>query len=157
MKRKCVDCEKEYEDNDDVATCGLHYDDWIPECGRCWPCWCEFDFTSKENAKFDPMKAAILEWAKQNEYDHGLVFYSADEWKAKGETMGADSLMTFLIEGSPLQTIFGGHVGPELENKATEELNRILEQFDCWFELGYAWSVHVYPYYMDDAKVDAML
>lgn len=67
--------------------------------------------------------------------------YTHDEWKAREEPYGKNSLATLVIDSSPLYSVFNG--GADHQNCA-ETLNAMLEVHGLYHELGFAWTIHVY-------------
>jgi hypothetical protein len=68
--------------------------------------------------------------------------YSHEEWKDRRETVGDTSYATMVMDGSPLYDIFNGYERDY--RKAMEKLKEMLEKHDMYYEIGYAWTLHVY-------------
>ena len=76
------------------------------------------------------------------EYAARHRWYSGEEWRARGEHVGADARLVLLIEESPWFMILN-HYSLDLELE--ERLHLLVESqgFSCG--LGYTWSLHFYP------------
>lgn len=75
--------------------------------------------------------------------DTGVL--TQDEWKARGEKYGNEAPITITTEGN-LGRLLNGHM--EWNQYTQEELaewDRFLDSLGLFWELGYAWSVHLYP------------
>lgn len=66
----------------------------------------------------------------------GVYFYSPVEWKAKGEDMAVGASLHIVMDSSPLMGI---------ANSLDEDLNGFLEAMGWYYELGFEWSMHLYP------------
>ena len=67
--------------------------------------------------------------------------YSRREWdEDRGEKYGCKAFATLSLDGSFLYEVFNYGESPELHDKLYTRLNNA----GFYFELGYAWSLHVY-------------
>ncbi|EJM70002.1 hypothetical protein PMI29_01707 [Pseudomonas sp. GM49] len=78
------------------------------------------------------MRAAITEWLIKEEMLGDAFFIDIDEWRARGETYGTDSLLVLVFDGSTLHTML--NLGCD-----TEEFDDLVESFGFWYELGHSW------------------
>lgn len=67
--------------------------------------------------------------------------YTKQEWRDRHEPYGNDAICTLVIDGSPLYDAFNyGTYGW----KTAEDFGDLCHSLGCWYELGFAWSVHIY-------------
>ncbi len=67
--------------------------------------------------------------------------YSRDEWdNVRGEKYGRNAFATLTLDGSYLYEVF--NYGDS--QKFYDRLSTMLDNAGFYFELGYAWSLHVY-------------
>ncbi len=94
---------------------------------------------------YDPkkVKEEIEAYLKAKDLAFDSHVYLREEWRERDEKYGNDAVITITTEG-PLGRLlnYGDWSGAEEE---LEDWNRFLEERGLWWELGYAWSVHLYP------------
>ena len=67
--------------------------------------------------------------------------YSQDEWENdRREEYGRNAYATMVIDGSAFYDMFNWYSMKNVLN----EFHKMLEENKFYFELGYAWSVHIY-------------
>jgi hypothetical protein len=95
----------------------------------------------EETAK--KLHVKISRWLKDNNLDYGVSFYSPLEWLKRGEKYGENSVLNITGDGADLFDALnaGYEEGGELDEKFTEFLNGL----GYWYELGYSWSIHIFP------------
>jgi hypothetical protein len=78
-------------------------------------------------------------WKNNKLLTADVHFYSRKEWEDRGEDYGQDSELSVTYEG-PLNT--------ELNygNGRVYEATRQIAEHGYWFEMGFAWSMHFYPF-----------
>lgn len=83
------------------------------------------------------MRAALTEWLIKEEILGDAFFIDIEEWRARGESYGTDSLLVLVFDGSTLHTMlnFGGD---------TQEFDDLVESFGFWYELGHSWNMGFY-------------
>jgi hypothetical protein len=96
------------------------------------------------------LRADFERWLVERQCDRGVCFYSAKEWAEKGETMADGAALHLVIEASPLFSLVNTYWddfpgGVETAQAALNDLNDFLESRGYFYELGYAWSMHLYP------------
>ena len=74
---------------------------------------------------------------------HSTNVHDSESWYERGETMGRGAVATITTEGELYEAI-NFHRGLKAYNKASEQLDAIAARHGCWWELGYAWSIHFY-------------
>jgi hypothetical protein len=84
------------------------------------------------------MRAAITEWLIKEEMLGDALFIDIDEWRARGEIYGTDSLLVLVFDGSTLHSML--NLGCD-----TEEFDDLIESFGGWYELGHSWNMGFYP------------
>ena len=84
------------------------------------------------------MKTVLTEWLIVEGLYGDACFYSIEDWTAREEKYGTDSLLILTIDGSALYTLlnYGGD---------TDEFDDLVESFGFYYELGYSWSMGFYP------------
>ena len=81
-------------------------------------------------------------------------FYSPEEWERRGETIGNKSHLSMTFEGIIYEYINYGQTDGEIEMRqmgmkprrkdVMGAIQKALDPFDLYAELGFAWSLHVY-------------
>lgn len=88
----------------------------------------------------DPNARAILDWLKRRDLDHGVSFYTPEQWAARGEPYGDDALFTLAAEGA------FNHLMNYPESREDDlliaEFNGLLRRLGLRYEQGFAWSFH---------------
>ena len=96
------------------------------------------------------LAARIEKWLKDYKsdgHDMELMYdarvYTQEQWKARGEKYGNDAVVSITTEG-PLYMVLNSEYG-EAGWKIEEDFRNFLESLGGYhYELGYAWSVHIY-------------
>ncbi len=113
----------------------------------------DFDLIIMEGARggrlgstvLDPraVKVEVEKYLKKNKLSHESHVYTQEEWRERGEEYGNDAVATIATEG-PLYDLLnnGDWPGASSEIRSFEEF---LTGLGLWYELGYAWSAHLYP------------
>ena len=70
--------------------------------------------------------------------------YTAKEWRNRGERYGKNSLATIVIDGSWLYDVFNAYDCSGFAQKAAMQFSDFLGLNGFYFEMGYAWSLHIY-------------
>ena len=101
----------------------------------------------REQTVFDRIRVDITSWLLRNDMmTDDVHFYTRSEWALRGEPYGRDSVLAMTFEGSPLYHI----LNDTLDDRATsarlfEELCALLKSHGYYYELGYSWSMSLYP------------
>lgn len=67
--------------------------------------------------------------------------YTKSEWRKRGEPYGNNAVCTLVIDGSPMYDVLNyGGSGWQI----SERFHDMLGELGYWYELGFAWSVHIY-------------
>ena len=69
--------------------------------------------------------------------------HDAESWRDRGESMGAGAIATITTEDELYEKI-NFHHGVKAFEEASDRLDAIAGKHGCWWELGYAWSIHFY-------------
>jgi hypothetical protein len=70
------------------------------------------------------------------------IVYTREEWRARREEYGNEAVCTLVIDGSPLHDCFNyGSYGWG----TLERFQAMLAKLGYYMELGYSWTVHIYP------------
>jgi hypothetical protein len=84
----------------------------------------------------------IARWLKDNKLDYGVTFYSTLEWQKRGEKYGDKSMFTIAGECEFFRALNGYYD----DNMATyDKFEEFLNSLGYWFEMGYSWSIHIFP------------
>jgi len=89
------------------------------------------------------LAAQIQQYLVQNKLDYDSGIYTQEQWRARGEQYGTDAVLTITTEG-PLYDVLNFHGGASTYREE-EKFRSFLEKLGYYYELGYAWSVHIYP------------
>jgi hypothetical protein len=89
----------------------------------------------------EDVKTAVEKWLKERELFRDTRVYTREEWRERGEPYGNGAVATIATEG-PLYAIMNYGEAP----RTLELLIGFLEKMGLWYELGYAWSIHLYPH-----------
>lgn len=97
----------------------------------------------KEGPSAEAIKANVEFYLARNKLSHDSHVYTQEEWVKRGEKYGNDAQVTIATEG-PLYALLnqGDWPGATFE---IERFNGFLAQLGLYWDLGYAWSVHLYP------------
>ena len=90
----------------------------------------------------EPFRTTLREWLERNALDHDSEFYTADEWRVRGETLLLDAQLVLVTEGG-----LNFRLNYNFDHPKIEELDDLCGSFGYWFELGHSWSV---GFYRDD-------
>lgn len=94
-----------------------------------------------------PPYFALARWLVDHELDYGCIMWPTGDWVQRKEEYGNKALFTVTIDGSPLYEVLNGDYPPEgrrWAQKMYEGLSDLLEQYGQYWELGLAWTLHVY-------------
>jgi ubiquitin-protein ligase len=91
----------------------------------------------------DALKANVEFYLSKKKLNHDARVYKQAEWQARKEKYGNEAVLTITTEG-PLYSLLNDGSWPEAAEEITD-LNSFLESMGVYWELGYAWSVHLYP------------
>lgn len=73
------------------------------------------------------------------------VIYTREEWDDfRGEKYGRNAYATMCLDGSHLYEVFNGYSETKTDTKIHNKLTTMLESAGFYFEMGYAWSLHVF-------------
>jgi len=86
----------------------------------------------------------IWAWIVKNDLHGDAQLYSADQWKARKERWGRDSLFTIITEG-PLYDLLNSYYSHPYADRLRRQLGQIMKKNGVYYELGFAWSMHFYP------------
>jgi hypothetical protein len=90
------------------------------------------------------VRQKILDWLQDYDISTSMVHvYTQDEWRARNEPYGNDAAYTITMEGE-LYTIMNNPTGPE-DVRLSQEFVAFLESLGFEYEMGFAWSIHLYP------------
>lgn len=67
-----------------------------------------------------------------------------DEWLSRGEPYGRDSLATMAMDGSSFYNVFNGYANRDQSEAVITKLTTELNKAGFHYELGFAWSLHIY-------------
>lgn len=103
--------------------------------------------SGRESILFERLKLAITSWLLRNElFVEGIAFYTRTEWALRGEPYGRNSVLAMTFEGSALYQILNDSLGDRgLSARVEDDFRRMLSGLGYYFELGYAWSLSLYP------------
>jgi hypothetical protein len=83
----------------------------------------------------------LNEWLASHEYMKGdAKIYTTQEWRDRGEKYGRGAFCTLTLDGSPLYNMVNYMEMPKLH----EEFQEMLRKNGFYYDLGYAWSMHIY-------------
>lgn len=75
--------------------------------------------------------------------DSDLHFYTREAWCDRGEQYGRTADLTLTLDGAALYDVVNFTM-PEL-GPVQDAFVEFLGSLGYWYELGYAWSLHMYP------------
>jgi len=89
------------------------------------------------------LKDELSRFLKKRDLDQDVNFYTTEQWAARGESVGNNAIMSLTFEG-PLYRVMNC---PEdmTENLWQLGIYSIVKRHNCYAEMGYAWSLHIYP------------
>jgi hypothetical protein len=70
--------------------------------------------------------------------------YTAKEWRDRGEPYGKNSLATIVIDGSWLYDVFNAYDCAGFAQKVEMRFSNLLGGRGFFYEMGFAWSLHIY-------------
>jgi hypothetical protein len=85
----------------------------------------------------------LVSFLRSHELYEMVDFYDQAAWRARGEDVGRSAILTMTFEG-PVYRIMN-YPNDKIEDKWQQAIYDIIEDFGCMAELGYAWSMHIYP------------
>lgn len=91
----------------------------------------------------DDVPKAVMAWLKKKKLDHDTTLYMPDQWKARGEKYGSNSLFTITTEGR-LNHILN-YPESKQDFKVIDDFSEFLKKLGIYYEMGYAWTLHFYP------------
>jgi hypothetical protein len=90
------------------------------------------------------VKQRIFKWLEDHDIGTSMVHvYTQDEWRERNEPYGNDAAYTITMEGD-LYTIMNYPAGPE-DVRLSQEFVAFLASIGFAYEMGFAWSIHLYP------------
>lgn len=101
-------------------------------------------------ATFETIKAAITGVLTKHFPDdpgalRDVALYSQEEWAKRKELLGNNALLSFTFEG-PIYNVINGYCADrKLTRDFNTDLGTALAALEVYQEMGYAWSMHVYP------------
>lgn len=103
--------------------------------------------SQRESVIFERLKLAITSWLLRNQFfTDDVRFYTRSEWTLRRETVGRNSVLAMMFEGSVLYHIlndtFSDHA---MSARLEDEFRRMLSEQGYYYELGYAWCLSLYP------------
>lgn len=88
----------------------------------------------------------VEEYLFENHMDRDTHVMSTEEWTGRGEKYGEGSIITIATEGPIGRLLNGYDDGHGLDYQAKlGRWNDFLASMGLWWDLGYAWSIHLYP------------
>ena len=92
------------------------------------------------------LKTAIVEWLTENDMrPEKCIFYTQEEWIARGEDIGTDAFLSANIEECGLSGLLNNIDCPDESEIALEnDFYNMLLNYGCYGDLGYGWSIHFY-------------
>jgi ubiquitin-protein ligase len=101
--------------------------------------------TARRRWRLDPeaVKTNVETYLRVHDLDFDARVHTQEEWRRRGEKYGNDAVVTITTEG-PLGRLlnYGDWPGSEEE---IEDWSRFIVSMGLYWDLGYAWSVHLYP------------
>lgn len=86
---------------------------------------------------------AIEQYLKAHDLSHDSHVYTREKWRERNEKYGNEAELTITTEG-PLYALLN-RGDWETAAEELDDFNRFLDSLGLWYELGYAWTVHLYP------------
>jgi hypothetical protein len=91
------------------------------------------------------LQQRLDDWLVGRDLVDGVRYYAREAWRARGEPYGNDAELTLTLDGATLY----GVVNHTATNAAwafreDDALHKYLEELGYYYELGYAWSLHLY-------------
>jgi ubiquitin-protein ligase len=91
----------------------------------------------------EDLKAIVEQYLRRRHLHHGATVYTPGEWEERGERYGEHSVLTITTEG-PLGELLN-YADGEGAQEELADWEAFMKSLGLWWELGYAWSVHLYP------------
>jgi hypothetical protein len=88
----------------------------------------------------EELKKLVTDWLRRNKLLYDTTVYTPEEWRERGEKYGGGAVLNIATEG-PMYNMLNYGENPKLY----EKWQQFLISIRLWEELGYAWSVHLYP------------
>lgn len=103
--------------------------------------------SDRESILFERLKLAITSWLLHNKFFvEEIHFFTRTEWALRGEPYGRNSVLAMTFEGSALYHVLNDTLGDRsLSARIEDDFRRMLAGLGYYFELGYAWSLSLYP------------
>ena len=90
------------------------------------------------------LKTIILNFFKKHDLEtNDLHFYSAEEWKNRGEIYGKGAELNVTFDGNILYHIVN-HTNGKWSFKMDDLFTKELEKAGVYYELGYTWCLGLY-------------
>ncbi len=101
----------------------------------------------REQTTFERIRVDIIGWLLRNEIPpEDVNFYTRSDWALRGEQYGRDSVLAATFEGSPLYHVLNDTSNDRATSaRLYEELCALLAAHGYYYELGYSWSLSLYP------------
>lgn len=93
-------------------------------------------------SSLEELKSHVEAYLADRGLEFGARVYTQEEWLELGERSGNDALVTISTEG-PLGELLNYGDSREAEEEIAR-FEEFLGSLGLWWELGYAWSVHLY-------------
>lgn len=78
------------------------------------------------------------------QYQGDTNVYTDKEWKASPKhEYGEYALVHFIYEG-PINHIINGYMGMDRADRFHQKLNKILDQYNCSYEIATHWAIYIY-------------
>lgn len=103
---------------------------------------------AREAITFERLRLALATWMLRNELmTKDVGFYTRSEWLQRSEIVGRNSVLTMTFEGSTLYHILNDTLSHARAycHRLEGELRELLEGLGYHYELGYSWSLSLYP------------
>lgn len=98
------------------------------------------DATLKRHKPITALRSALEAYWRQAECMTDVAFYTPEEWTARGEPYGQKALLHATFEGPLYAALNYGEPSWDVHTRTHE----IVAEHGYWFEMGFAWSLHVY-------------
>jgi len=103
--------------------------------------------SDRESILFERLKLAITSWLLRNKFFvEEIRFFTRTEWALRGEPYGRNSVLAMTFEGSALYHVLNDTLDDRsFSARIEDDFRRMLAELGYYFELGYAWSLSLYP------------
>lgn len=86
-------------------------------------------------------------WLQRNGLDQDSRFYTAEEWRGRGEELLCDAQL-ILVTAEGLNFLLNYN----FSHPKVEEFRDLCKSFGYWFDLGHTWSIGFYPMEQTDIQ-----